>query len=89
VSCAQAGATTVQLFMNVTRTELSCDAQSGTSVGLVPGSYTPRVLLVNAQGVVLSQGTLQAITIPSCGVTNLGHLRFVVVSSGGADGGEL
>jgi len=33
---------------------------------------------VNAQGVALSQGTLLLTTIPSCGVTNLGNIRFVV-----------
>jgi hypothetical protein len=87
ISCATAGAATVQLFMNTTRTEFSCDSKMGTSMGLDPGSYVPRVLLAGAQGTVLSQGNLNAVTIPSCGVTDLGRLRFVVAPTGAAGAG--
>ncbi|HTA18351.1 MAG TPA: hypothetical protein VK989_03615, partial [Polyangia bacterium] len=38
VSCAQANATTLQLFMNSTVTQFTCDAQSGVSVGLKPSA---------------------------------------------------
>jgi hypothetical protein len=93
VSCAQAAATTLQLFMNSTPTQFTCNAQSGVSVGLMPsaalsppGSYTPRVLLTNAQGGVLAQGDLSEVTIPSCGVTDLGNIRFVVDENAGAAG---
>jgi hypothetical protein len=87
ISCAQAGAATVQLFMNAVRTEFTCDAKMGTSNGLQPGQYVPRVLLASAQGTVLSQGNLNAVTIPSCGVTDLGRLRFVVTPTGAAGAG--
>jgi hypothetical protein len=87
ITCAQAGASSVQLFMNTTRTAFTCDAKMGTSDGLAPGMYTPRVLLATAQGTVLSQGNLQPVNIPSCGVTNLGNLRFVVVPTGAAGSG--
>jgi hypothetical protein len=81
ITCAQAGAATVQLFMNAMRTSFSCDAKMGTSDGLPPGTYTPNVLLATAQGTVLSQGNLRPVTIPSCGSTSLGALRFVVQPS--------
>ena len=91
ISCDTAGATSVLIFMNAVRSEYQCSAKSGTTIGLTPGSFTPRVLLVNAAGTALSQGNLPLVTIPSCGVTDLPGVRFVVTPSttgtGGAGGG--
>jgi hypothetical protein len=91
VPCDQAGAGTVQLLMNSIRSEFQCAAKSGTTMGLVPGTFVPRVLLIDSKGMVLSQGNLPAVTIPSCGVTNLVGVRFLVTPSttgtGGAGGG--
>jgi hypothetical protein len=87
ISCATAGAATVQLFMNTVRSQFSCDAKMGVSAGLTPGTYTPNVLLASAQGTVLSQGGLKPVTVPSCGVLDLGALRFVVMPTGAAGGG--
>jgi hypothetical protein len=88
ITCDQAGAATVQLLMNSIRTEFTCSAKMGTTSGLAVGMTTPRVLLVGSQGTVLAQGPLSAVTIPSCGVVNLGRLRFVVTPTGaGGTGG--
>jgi fibronectin-binding autotransporter adhesin len=89
ITCDAAGATTVQLLMNSVVTEFPCNAGSGTSKGLAPGIMsTPRVVLAAAQGPFLSQGNLAAITIPSCGVYDLGRLIFLVSPTGaGGTGG--
>jgi hypothetical protein len=91
ISCADAGASTVQLLMDTTRTEFKCSDKMGTSVGLQPGTYTPHVLLASAQGTILAQGNLKPIAIPSCGTTAIGPLHFatpiVTGGSGGAGGG--
>ena len=72
-----------QLLMNSTPTQFPCSAKVGTSQGLPAGMSTPRVALAGAQGTVLSQGFLNAVTVPSCGVVDLGRLRFVVQPGGG------
>jgi hypothetical protein len=87
VPCDQAGAATVQLLMNSIRSEFTCGAKMGTTPGLVPGAYTPRVLLVGAQGTVLSQGNLPPLTIPSCGAIALTSVRFLVTASSAGTGG--
>jgi hypothetical protein len=89
ISCAQAGATSVTLFMNSSKSaEFSCSAQSGTLGGLSAGAYMPHVLVSNDQGTALAEGNLPAVTVPSCGVADLGAVLFVVSPSGaGGSGG--
>jgi hypothetical protein len=78
ISCDEGKASGVTLLMNTMRSDFPCNAKAGTSAGLPPGTYTPRVVVTNAQGTALSQGNLAQITIPSCGVTELGKIRFLV-----------
>jgi hypothetical protein len=87
ITCAQAGAATVQLLMNSTPTQFPCSAKMGMSQGLPVGMSTPRVALAGSQGTVLSQGFLNAVAVPSCGVVDLGRLRFVVQPTGAAGSG--
>jgi hypothetical protein len=87
VSCEEAGAATVQMFMNATRFEFPCAAKSGSAPNLTAGESTPRVLLTGVSGAVLSQGNLPTVTIPGCGVTELGRIRFVVAAGGAAGAG--
>ena len=87
ITCNQANATSVQLFMNEGRSEFTCDAMMGTSVGLTPGPYTPRVLVATSRGTVLAQGNLNMVTVPSCGYTDLGHVRFQVTTTGAGGAG--
>jgi hypothetical protein len=87
VSCDQGKAATVTLLMNSTPTEFSCNAKMGTSKPLQPGMYTPRVIVSNAAGTALSQGNLAPVNVGSCGIIELGKIRFLVnANSTGAAG---
>jgi hypothetical protein len=88
VTCAQLGATTLEVFMNEAHSQFSCAAQSGTTGPLMAGSYTPRLLITAAAGtIIVNDNFPNPITIPSCGVDDLGTLVILVnTSSTGAAG---
>ncbi len=82
VSCAQAGGTTLQVFMNETKTVFSCDALSGTTGTVTAGPETPRLFLTSASNAVLEQLSFpNPITIPSCGLDDIGLLVIIVDTS--------
>jgi hypothetical protein len=88
LTCDQAAANRVELFMDSVRFPFTCGDNSGVTTVLVAGPYNPRILLVGTQGTVLTQGGLPAVTIPTCGATNLGNVRFVITPTGaGGSGG--
>jgi hypothetical protein len=90
LTCDQVGATTVEMFLDAARSEFSCSADAGTTAALMPGTYTPRVLLTGSEGaMVVAQGDLPSVTVPSCGLTTLRSIRFLLSagSTGAAGGG--
>jgi hypothetical protein len=86
ITCESVGATTVTILMNSRASNFPCNAKSGTTVDLPAGMYTPRVLVANAAGTALSQGNLADVAVPSCGVVELGKIRFLVSANTGAAG---
>lgn len=92
VSCTQAGVTTLQVFMNETKSVFSCDAMSGTTGTVTPGDETPRLFLTSASNAVLEQLSFpNPIAIPSCGLDDIGGLVIIVntnsTGAAGAGGG--
>jgi hypothetical protein len=78
----------VEFFLDTNHTQFSCDAYKGSSTDFVPGTYTPRVLLTNASGTIVVQGTgMKAVTVPNCGVASIGGFAIVVPTTGAAGGG--
>ncbi len=93
VTCAQLGAATLDVFMNEAHSQFSCAALAGTTGPLMAGSYTPRLLISSAQGTVIANDEFpNPITVPSCGVDDLGVLVILVslsspTGAAGATGG--
>jgi hypothetical protein len=87
-TCQQAGATTVQVLFNSTPIEFPCTAGSGTTMTIPPGSYTARFILTGNGGTtILSQGTVNNLTVPACGTLDLGNVRFNVAAPSTGMGG--
>ena len=78
LTCEQAAATTVELTLNGTPFDFSCGAYQGLTTTLQPGAYNADFVLLDANGDVLSQTTQMAITVKTCGVTDLGDVLFDV-----------
>jgi hypothetical protein len=85
-TCAQLGATTLDVFMNEAHSQFTCTAYGGTTGPLMAGSYTPRLIITSAQGNVLANDTFpNPITVPSCGVDELGVL-VIIINAGSTTG---
>jgi hypothetical protein len=81
LSCAQAGVSHVQFFMDAAHTQFDCNPQSGMSTDFAPGMHTPRVFLTDANNRVLLSADLNPVTVPTCGSVTIGPFRFVVTPS--------
>jgi hypothetical protein len=78
LSCDQAAASMVELSLNGTKFDFSCNANQGITTELPPGGYTAQFTLLGLSGQVLSTTQSMAITVPSCGVLDLGDIPFTV-----------
>jgi hypothetical protein len=89
LTCAQAGAITVDVFMDSTRYEFPCGNNSAVISPLVPATYSVRVLVIGAQGTVITPVATGNVIIPSCGTADIGVVKFTVASpsTGGAGSG--
>jgi hypothetical protein len=88
MTCAQVGAISVDVLMNSARFEFPCGNNSGVLNPLAPGSYSARFLLLGAGGAVLSQAAIPSVSIPNCGMVDLGTVRFIVASGSTGAGGS-
>jgi hypothetical protein len=76
LSCAQAAATTVDLFVDSLKFEFACDVGAGTTTPVAPGSHVLQFVLLDANGLTLSDtGTMN---VPVCGLTDVGDVPFDV-----------
>jgi pilus assembly protein FimV len=88
LSCAQVGAKYVDFFLDTAHAHFDCAPGSGMSTDFLPGTYTPRILLSNAQGQpIFNESAPKPVTVPSCGVTNIGNYALVVGTTGAAGSG--
>jgi hypothetical protein len=78
LSCDQAAAVFVDLFLNDTKYEFQCSALTGITTPIAAGTYTARLSLIGTNGTSLSDTQSMAVTVPSCGVVDLGNVPFDV-----------
>jgi hypothetical protein len=88
LSCAQVGARYVDFFLDTAHAHFDCAPGSGMSTDFQPGTYTPRILLSNAQGQpIFNESAPNTVRVPTCGVTNIGNYALVVGQTGAAGSG--
>lgn len=76
LTCEQAAAATVELTLNGTPFDFDCGAYQGLTTTLQPGAYNADLALFDAGGNLLSQTNQMAVTVKTCGVTDLGDVLF-------------
>ena len=85
MTCAQAGATAVEVVSTGTLGPLSdkflCDQGSGITAGLLAGSYTVAVRAMKSDLTISDTNALTGIISAPNGVTDLGHVMILIPAS--------
>jgi hypothetical protein len=91
LSCAEAGAATVDVFMDSTRYPFPCGTSPVVISPLAPKAYSVRVLVLNAQGQIITPVATGNVIVGSCGTVDIGVVKFTVLAStgGGGMGGNI
>ncbi len=79
LSCAQAGAETVEIEVGGATATFLCGAGSGVTSELPPATYNVGFRLLDRSGNVLSAAAPKPVGVPACGI-NLGNIPFTIAA---------
>jgi hypothetical protein len=78
LSCDQAAASEVDLFLNQMRYQFSCNAGIGVTTALPSGTYNAQLTLLDINKQTISQTQSMPVTVSNCALIDLGDVEFGV-----------